>query len=351
MTGRSDQQLALGRQTLLRKFHIMTTRVASNASGYELANKAALFPKPPPILTPPDGARGFRDYPEPPLFVADARKGRLHWDLEEYSDYWFVSERMKSLLQALDRDAFVFLPCEMRFPDGSKAPPRWLCDVVRMLDAVDEEKSEVKIGTADNGSKVYQLLGHINLHFRPEVVRSNRFFRLIYHSPTVICDDDVKSACKTADLKGLSFVAQGRPPRRPNAFAFYLEGNRHRERGDVAAAIVAYSEAIRLGRRHPFYSQYFQIRGDTYFQSKEFAGAVADYGEAIRLNGPDGAEGLDARQLATRLTRLANAHRRRGEVLTEQGELARAEQDFETARLLGYDEVLAASIAKRKAGR
>jgi tetratricopeptide (TPR) repeat protein len=341
MTDQSHQQPVPRQDVTPRKFHVMTTRVVSNASGFELANAAALLSRERSvILTPPDGERGFRDYPVPPLFVADGHMGRLHWDLEQYCDYWFVSERMKSLLEELDRDAFVFLPCEVQLPDGTGAPRRWLCDVVRVLDAVDEETSEVTIGAATDGQKFYRFGGHLNLFFKPDVVASRRFFRLTYAPFCVICDEDVKNACKAADLKGLAFIAQGRPSRRPDAFRFHLDGKQCRERGDLAAALVAFGEAVRLGRRKKSYSEFLKSRGDTYFQLKEFDRAIADYDEIIRLNRPDAAERRGAPKLATRLTWLAHAYHHRGEAFAVKGDVARAGQDLESARTLGYDRVL-----------
>ena len=115
------------------------------------------------IITTPHEKRGFRQYPVPPLFICNPRKGRVHWDFEEYMDDWFISERMKAVLESLDADAFAFLKCDIRRPDGSDEPARWLCDVVRVLDALDEQKSKVWIGTADDGGKVYGLGGDMNL--------------------------------------------------------------------------------------------------------------------------------------------------------------------------------------------
>jgi hypothetical protein len=57
-------------QRLPRRFHIITTKTVSRASGFELTNGEALFRRPDVMLMPPPGRRGFRDYPELPMFVA-----------------------------------------------------------------------------------------------------------------------------------------------------------------------------------------------------------------------------------------------------------------------------------------
>jgi tetratricopeptide (TPR) repeat protein len=325
-------------QMLPRRFYFMTTRTVSRAAGFELTNRAALFQEPDVMMMPPPGRRGFRDYPELPLFVADKKKGRLHWDLDQAVPYyWLVTEKMKSLMESLDREAFEFLRCRVQFQDGSDGPPRWLCDVVRVLDAVDEEKSKVTIRTGQSGNKYYSFAGGVNLHFKPDGVGTSRVFRLHYHPDSVICDDEVKAACVAADLKGLHFVAQGLPPERPKAFPCWLKGNSHRERGEIAAAIAAYGEAIRLGRRDAFYPRYFFDRAEAYFALNDVDGAIADYDEAIKVNPPNASQRLNESKRAMRLSWLAEAYWCRGKALLEKGDSTRAEEDFETARKLGYD--------------
>jgi tetratricopeptide (TPR) repeat protein len=323
---------------LTRRFYIITKRTASRAAGFELTNGAALFRKPDVMMMPPPGRRGFREYPELPLFVAD-KKRRLHWDLDRVVPYyWLVTAKMKSLMEALDREAFEFLQCRVQFPDGSDGPARWLCDVVRVLDAVDEEKSKLTIRTGQSGNKYYSFLSFANLFFKRDVVGTSRFFRLSYSQDCVICDDEVKAACESADLKGLHFVAQGLPPERPKAFPHWLDGNSHRERGELATAIAAYGEAIRLGRSDAFYPRYFLDRAEAHFAVKDIDTAIADYDEAIKVNPPNGGpQRLNQSKLAMRLSWLAEAYWGRGKALLEKGDRTRAEQDFETARKLGYD--------------
>jgi hypothetical protein len=153
---------------------------------------------------PPRGRRGFRNYPELPVFLCDPKLGRIHRDFEGYSGYWLISDAMKSVLEATDKAAFAFLPCDMRSPDGKQCAVRWLCDVTRVVDALDEGKSTVGIGIADDGSKVYQIVGRQRLVFNEEAVGAFRIFRMRYHE-LVICDQQMRLACKSAALKGMSF--------------------------------------------------------------------------------------------------------------------------------------------------
>src|SRR5688572_20513977 len=66
-----------------RKFYIVTGVISTKGGGLELLNEEALFHGGPPIFVPPQGRRGFRNYPVAPLFVADKRLGRIDWDFEE----------------------------------------------------------------------------------------------------------------------------------------------------------------------------------------------------------------------------------------------------------------------------
>jgi hypothetical protein len=90
---------------------------------------------------------------------------------------------------------------------------RWLCDVVRVLDALDEEKSEASskwygkqlVCVAKNGSKYYSSLGTEVLFFKESVVGSCPIFRMKYSPESIICDEEMRQACKSAQLSGISF--------------------------------------------------------------------------------------------------------------------------------------------------
>jgi hypothetical protein len=189
-----------------REFYIVRGRCASRASGFDFLNGDRLFKGGPPALLPPLGRRGFRDYPERPVFLADPKIGRTHRDFEGYSGYWFISAQMKSVLQEVDPRAFAFLECDIRSPDGNRQPARWLCDVVRVLDAVDETQSVVRVGIADDGRKYYRLDGDEKLVFKESVVGAAHIFRMKYFGARIICDEELRRACKLADIQGVSFV-------------------------------------------------------------------------------------------------------------------------------------------------
>jgi hypothetical protein len=129
-----------------------------------------------------------------------------HHDWEIYHAYWVVSDPMKSVLETLDPEGVTFVRCETRHPDGSAGPTCWLCDVIRVLDAVDEQRSRVKIEYDPTGShKRYDLMGGADLFFREEIVGAAHIFRLRFLLPKIICDQSMKDVCKDAGLKGIGF--------------------------------------------------------------------------------------------------------------------------------------------------
>lgn len=206
-----------GRQRKARRFYQMNLdlRVRGRA-GYKFEN-ANLLLQGERLLGPPLGQRGFQDYPEPPRFVFDKRIGHFPRDLELCHSYWLVSDRMKKALESWDSEGVAFLRCEVRLPDGEPGPVSWLCDVLRVLDAVDEAASRVKIEyNPQYNYKVYQLIG-ANLAFKEDVVGTAHIFRLSYMIPAIFCDQQIKDAYKAAGLKGVSFHEFKDKPAKHNA--------------------------------------------------------------------------------------------------------------------------------------
>jgi hypothetical protein len=82
-------------------------------------------------------------------------------------------------MEAADSEGVKFVKCETRNRDGSVGPGYWLYDVVRVLDAVDEERSSLKIEyDPQRDWKGYSLLGGATLIFKDDVVGSSHIFRM-----------------------------------------------------------------------------------------------------------------------------------------------------------------------------
>lgn len=112
---------------------------------------------------------------------------------------------MKAFLERFDPEAFEFLKCEVKLPNGASGPVRWLCDVVRVLDALDEEKSRGMQIKPDVAGQKFYVLGSGPLVFNEDAVGPHHVFHMMYSVSYVVGDEEFKRACKAADLKGISF--------------------------------------------------------------------------------------------------------------------------------------------------
>lgn len=192
-----------------RYYNIGPDLSVSAAPGYELENKSIL---------PPYEVRRLPALSEPARFVFDKSAGRLPADLDDFYGWWIISDRAKALFEGLDPAAFVFVPCDVRVPHGSYNGPRyWLCDVVRVLDALDETQSHLTIGIRDdpryidNGKKFYRIAVDSRLVFKEAEIGKAHIFRMAYSHAEIICDQELKDAWKSAGLKKIWFDDVSKP--------------------------------------------------------------------------------------------------------------------------------------------
>ena len=118
------------------------------------------------------------------------------------SGYWLVSGRLKKAFTEIDSDAFEFVECDCRLPDGTEGPTYYLCEVARELDAVDEEASKfwVNVDGGYPGGKFYDLRGGASLAFKREVVGDSHVFRSPYSGDLVFCDRMFRDAIRGAGI-------------------------------------------------------------------------------------------------------------------------------------------------------
>lgn len=157
------------------------------------------------VLLSPRGERRFPPLSEPLRLLIDKSLGRAPVDWELFHDFWLVSDRMKSVLETVDREGVAFLKCETRTLGRNVAPAYWLCDVVRVLDAVDEEKSRFEILEDGTEFRRYDTMARPNFVFREEAIGSAHIFRPRFLDSRIICDQVMKDACKAAGLRGIGF--------------------------------------------------------------------------------------------------------------------------------------------------
>ncbi|MFK3845877.1 imm11 family protein [Stenotrophomonas sp. NPDC078853] len=164
------------------------------------------------ILRPDAG--GFPPLNGVPRVVFDPSEGPAPRDLEGgFGGYWLVSERLQRAMSVVDPEAFAFVECEVRLADGSAGPRRFLCDVVREVDALDEEASQLRIKVDDDyvRGKFYSLGGGARLVFKRDILAGAHVF-LTPFNPSAFCDRTFRSAVQAAGISldagvsGISFV-------------------------------------------------------------------------------------------------------------------------------------------------
>ncbi|QJD68024.1 DUF1629 domain-containing protein [Xanthomonas campestris pv. badrii] len=131
---------------------------------------------------------GLAALKETPRLRYDSRIGDMPDDLDSgFKGYWLVSEPLKQLLEAVDPEGFAFALCDFRLEDGTPGAPHYLCEVVRIIDAIDEEASTVKVLTGYPNGKYYSVMGGAELAFRKDVVGPAHVFMTPY-TANAFCD-------------------------------------------------------------------------------------------------------------------------------------------------------------------
>nr|WP_301541652.1 DUF1629 domain-containing protein [Xanthomonas euvesicatoria] len=170
------------------EFYILRSDMGGGGRGHgvEFENEDAVpFPI---VYSRPGEDAGLVALKETPRLRYDSRIGDMPDDLDSgFKDYWLVSEPLKQVLEAADPEGFAFALCDFRLEDGTPAAPHYLCEVVRIVDAIDEEASTVKVLTGYPNGKYYSLLGGARLAFRKDVVGAAHVFRTPY-TADAFCD-------------------------------------------------------------------------------------------------------------------------------------------------------------------
>ncbi|MBB3149878.1 hypothetical protein FHS21_006335 [Phyllobacterium trifolii] len=169
--------------------------------GLELQNPEQILLPGRLLLGPPIGKRGFLPYPEVPQFrPAKKEYDRPPRDLEQYDHYWLVSQRLKDVLTTVDPDGVAFADCLVTYISGKPIEPRhYLCDVIRVIDALDEPASTVRFDY-EQGIKLYDLSRTHSLIFDETVVGNAHIFRQAGMGG-VIGDAFLRTACINAGIK------------------------------------------------------------------------------------------------------------------------------------------------------
>ncbi|UUF00374.1 DUF1629 domain-containing protein [Xanthomonas hortorum pv. pelargonii] len=112
------------------------------------------------------------------------------------------------MFESIDPKGFAFAACDFTLADGSPGPQHYLCEVVRSLDALDEDASRVKIKyerdhQTEEDLKFYSVSGGASLVFKEEVVGDAHIFRQFRLGTDAICDRVLADALNAANLDGV----------------------------------------------------------------------------------------------------------------------------------------------------
>lgn len=124
--------------------------------------------------------------------------------LDAYSTYfycWLISEKAKNALEDVDAHGFAFYPVQIE-PESSSMPSYYLCDMVRLLDCVDELKSTIRY-QQDSPFKNY--LGLKQVVFLEERVGRAHAFRLFYAPTRRIADDVLRKRIDELKITGFDW--------------------------------------------------------------------------------------------------------------------------------------------------
>jgi Protein of unknown function (DUF1629) len=143
-------------------------------------------------------------FSQAPKLTFDRKTSRgVMLDAYRTIDFWIVSERLKAVLEQIDPEAFAFVRAEVEYKNfDSPGPDYWFADIVRILDCVDEENSDIKYQA---GASPKNYLRLINAVMKADVVGSAHFFRLEYSPHMEITDDVAVKTLRKEGVKGFSF--------------------------------------------------------------------------------------------------------------------------------------------------
>lgn len=195
---------------------------------YKLEPKFGLFGKAPTdfindaACAPPRGSRtgkyvgkhefgvGIVPYEETPVLKFRTELKRLP-DIDFLGDIMYFSDAARQVLSSVDPEAFEWLQVDSVQGKGvpSKAP-YWFGDVIRILDCVDEEQSDiVYYDKVDWDPELVRYRRAQHLVMKPDMPADHHIFRPAKQSGWIIVDDIFRNAVLSAKLLGADFKEIG----------------------------------------------------------------------------------------------------------------------------------------------
>jgi len=182
---------------------------AESSAGLECLNRDEVFSGPPSPFQP-----GFHAFTVRPRFRfrIPKRRGRKPYDVEFHYGYWLVSDRAKQLFDKICEADFAYLTVDTEVDPASEPATYWLCDIVSLVDALDESRSVVEREILRDGSIYHPPTNQRSLAVDENRVGVHSVFRMKTSFTTLICNERFRTEFKQSKLTGLSFQETFEPP-------------------------------------------------------------------------------------------------------------------------------------------
>jgi cold shock CspA family protein len=143
----------------------------------------------------------------------------------------------------------------------------WLCDILPLVDAVDDLHSHVGLLINGAGHQVHQIGGVFSLALDEDAVGSHHIFRLSTSPSTIICDDVFKGLVKRTGLTGLSFRDAFEP-------AF-----------EAIGVVKSFSPGMVTGKGHGLITPQGGGKDIVFLESALTESRIPAIGQAVRVSG------------------------------------------------------------------
>ncbi|MEF9873994.1 MAG: DUF1629 domain-containing protein [Glutamicibacter sp.] len=155
-------------------------------------NVQKLRPNPGGIIRPADG--GFPDFGELPRLRETSPDHTLTDYQNAFEGYWLVSDRLKTVFESVDPCGFEFRLCEFIRFDGVAGGAYYLCDVARVLDAIDEDASTLEIFRDGYPAGKYYGVAGARLAFKKDILEGAHVFRSPFNGQLIVIDRIMRDA-------------------------------------------------------------------------------------------------------------------------------------------------------------
>ncbi len=168
-----------------------------------MANEEEIGPK--ALMLRDRKQRGFDNLTATPHFIFDRKLGLHVRDVEFYGAVLLVSGRAKTWFEELDEEAFAFCACDFENRYDTEDSDYWLCDVVRIVDAIDASGPNIKRDLDILGRLYYPLAFSHRIAIKADVEPNHHVFRPMHMESSIFADNEAYQKWRKDKLSGLKF--------------------------------------------------------------------------------------------------------------------------------------------------